>query len=127
MNLGLENRIAVKQPLPNLVLSNSLRLSVTGLIKTLADELAPFGIRANAICREWTRTTRVAQLLEDRARRSGATPEDEAATIAPYIPLGRKGTPEELVAAVAFLVSDAASFVNGVSPLVDGGMARGVT
>jgi 3-oxoacyl-[acyl-carrier protein] reductase len=119
--------ITVKQPLPNLILSNSLRLGVTGLIKTLADELAPFGVRANAICPGWTRTARVEQLLEDRARRRGSTTEDEAAKIAADIPMGRMGTPEEFAAAAAFLVSDAASYINGVSLLVDGGMARGVT
>jgi len=117
--------ITVKQPLPNLVLSNSLRLGVAGLIKTLANELAPFGIRANAICPGWTRTARVDQLLEDRAQRNGTTPEDEAAKIAAEVPLGRMGTPEEFAAAAAFLVSEAASFINGVSLLVDGGMARG--
>lgn len=119
--------ITVKQPLPNLVLSNSLRLGVTGLVKTLADELAPFGIRANAICPGWTRTARVEQLLEDRAQRSGTTVEEEAAKVAADIPMGRMGTPEEFAAAAAFLVSDAASFINGVSLLVDGGMYRGVT
>jgi 3-oxoacyl-[acyl-carrier protein] reductase len=119
--------ITVKQPLPNLVLSNSLRLGVTGLIKTLADELGPSGVRVNAICPGWTRTARVEQLLADRAMRSGGTPEDEAEQIAADIPLGRMGTPEEFAAAAAFLVSEAASFINGVSLLVDGGMARGVT
>ncbi len=118
--------ITVKQPLPNLVLSNSLRLGVTGLIKTLADELAPSGVRVNAICPGWTRTARVEQLLEDRARREGTTVEEEAETIAAAIPLGRMGTPEEFAAVAAFLVSEAASFVNGVSLLVDGGMYRGM-
>lgn len=119
--------ITVKQPLPNLILSNSLRLGVIGLIKTLADELGPLGIRANALCPGWTRTARVEQLLQDRARRNGTTPEDEAAKIAAGIPLGRMGTPEEFAAAAAFLVSDAASYINGVSLLVDGGMARPMT
>jgi 3-oxoacyl-[acyl-carrier protein] reductase len=118
--------ITVKQPLPNLVLSNSLRLGVTGLIKTLADELAPFDIRVNALCPGWTRTARVDQLLEDRARRNHTSLEEEAATIAADIPLGRMGTPEEFAAAAAFLVSEAASFITGVSLLVDGGMYRGV-
>ena len=117
--------ITVKQPLPNLVLSNSLRLGVTGLIKTLADELAPFGIRVNAICPGWTRTARVDQLLKDRAQRNATTSEEEAARIAENIPMRRMGRPEEFAAAAAFLVSDAASYVNGVSLLVDGGMYRG--
>jgi 3-oxoacyl-[acyl-carrier protein] reductase len=119
--------VTVKQPLPNLVLSNSLRLGVTGLVKTLADELASSGIRVNAICPGWTRTARVDQLLRDRAERSVTTPDDEAAKIAAAIPLGRMGTPAEFANAAVFLVSSAASYVTGVSLLVDGGMYRGVT
>jgi len=119
--------ISVKQPMPNLILSNSLRLGVVGLVKTLADELAPFGIRANAICPGWTHTERVTQLLRDRARRNGTTPEEEAAAIAAAIPLRRMGRPEEFAAAAAFLVSPAASYITGVSLLVDGGLYRGAT
>jgi 3-oxoacyl-[acyl-carrier protein] reductase len=118
--------ITVKQPLPNLALSNSLRLSIIGLIKTLADELAPFGIRVNGICPGWTRTDRVDQLLQDRAKRRVTTPEEEAAKVAIDIPMGRMGTPEEFAQAAAFLVSSAASYITGVSLLVDGGMYRGV-
>ncbi len=119
--------ITVKQPLPNLILSNSLRLGVTGLVKTLADELAPFGVRVNGICPGWTRTSRVEQLLQDRAERNGTTPDEEAVKIAAAIPMGRMGTPEEFATAAAFLVSPAASYITGVSLLVDGGMYRGVT
>ncbi len=119
--------LTVKQPLPNLILSNSLRLGVVGLVKTLADELAPYGIRVNSICPGWTRTTRVDQLLRDRAERNSTTPDKEAAKIAGAIPLGRMGRPEEFAAAAAFLVSDAASYITGVSLLVDGGMYRGVS
>jgi len=118
--------VSVKQPLPNLILSNSLRLGVIGLVKTLADELAPSGIRVNGICPGWTRTARVDQLLRDRAGRNSTTPEEEAAKIEAAIPLGRMGTPEEFAAAAAFLVSPAASYVTGVSLLVNGGMYRGV-
>jgi 3-oxoacyl-[acyl-carrier protein] reductase len=118
--------VTVKQPLPNLVLSNSLRLSIIGLIKTLADELAPFGIRVNGICPGWTRTDRVDQLLRDRAMRKLTTVEEEAAQIAIDIPMGRMGTPEEFARAAAFLVSPAASYITGVSLLVDGGMYRGM-
>jgi 3-oxoacyl-[acyl-carrier protein] reductase len=117
--------MSVKQPLPDLVLSNSLRLAVTGLVKSLADELGPDGVRVNAICPGWTRTDRVEQLLRDRAARDGSTPEAEAARIAEAIPLGRMATPDEFARAAAFLVSPAASYVHGVSLLVDGGFYRG--
>jgi NAD(P)-dependent dehydrogenase (short-subunit alcohol dehydrogenase family) len=89
-------------------------------------DLAPFGIRANAICPGWTRTARVEQLLRDRAARNSTTVEEEAARITATIPLGRLGRPEEFAAAAAFLVSPAASYVTGVSLLVDGGMYRGM-
>jgi 3-oxoacyl-[acyl-carrier protein] reductase len=116
---------SVKQPVPNLVLSNSLRLGVIGLVKSLADELGPWGIRVNAICPGWTRTDRVEQLLRDRAQRNGTSEEAEGQAIAAAIPLGRMGDAEEFARVATFLVSPAASYVNGVSLLVDGGRYRG--
>jgi 3-oxoacyl-[acyl-carrier protein] reductase len=117
--------VSVRQPLPNLMLSNSLRLAVVGMMKTLADELAPDGIRVNVVCPGWTRTARVEQLLKDRAERNRTTVEEEAEQITSSIPLGRMGTPEEFGRVVAFLASPAASYVHGVSLLIDGGMFRG--
>jgi 3-oxoacyl-[acyl-carrier protein] reductase len=119
--------ITAKQPLPGLMLSNSLRLAVTGLVKTLSDEWAQDGIRVNAVCPGWTRTERVDELLSDRAEKSSSSLEEEATKVATQIPLGRMGKPEELARVVAFLASPAASYVTGVSLLVDGGMYRGVT
>ncbi|MBL7200592.1 MAG: SDR family oxidoreductase [Anaerolineae bacterium] len=118
--------LSVKQPLPNLVLSNSLRMGVTGLVKSLADELAPSGTRVNAICPGWTLTDRVEHLLADRATRGGTSVQAEGRAITAAIPLGCMGTPEEFARVATFLVSPAASYVTGVSLLVDGGMYRGV-
>ncbi len=118
--------VSVKQPLPNLILSNSLRMAVVGMVKTLADELAPDGIRVNAVCPGWTKTERVEQLLRDRAARNGTSVEEEEAKITAAIPLGRMATPEEFARAVAFLASPAASYITGISLLVDGGLYRGV-
>ncbi|MGD8822066.1 MAG: SDR family NAD(P)-dependent oxidoreductase, partial [Anaerolineales bacterium] len=69
--------VSVKQPIDNLILSNSIRLAVIGLIKSLANELAPQGIRANSINPTWTFTSRVEQLLSDRAERNGTSLEEE--------------------------------------------------
>jgi 3-oxoacyl-[acyl-carrier protein] reductase len=114
----------VKQPLDNLVLSNSLRLAVIGLIKSLANELGPKGIRVNSINPGWTLTERVEQLLADRAARNGTTPEEEAAKITSEIPLGRMETAEEFARAAVWLASPAASFIHGHALVIDGGLVK---
>jgi 3-oxoacyl-[acyl-carrier protein] reductase len=116
---------SVKQPMDNLILSSSLRLGVTGLVKSLSNELAPDGIRVNAVCPGWTRTERVDELLQARSAKSGLTAEEEIARIAADTPLGRMGEPDELARAAVFLASPAASYITGVSLLVDGGQHKG--
>lgn len=117
--------LSVKQPIDNLVLSNSIRLGVIGLTKSMANELGPRGIRVNSILPGWTRTSRVAELLEGRAQARGTSPEIEADRIARSFPLGRLAEPEEFARAAVFLASPAASYVHGVALLVDGGACQG--
>lgn len=116
---------SVRQPIPNLVLSNSIRLAVIGLTKTLSQELGPDRIRVNSILPGWTYTERVEELMGARAARSGKTREEEAAGITATVPLGRMGRPEEFANVAVFLCSPAASFVNGVMLQVDGGIYKG--
>jgi 3-oxoacyl-[acyl-carrier protein] reductase len=115
---------SVKQPIENLVLSNSVRMAVVGLMKSLAGELGPRGIRVNSIHPGWTATERVVHLFEDRARRAGTTPESEAEKIIRSVPLGRLATVEEYGRTVAWLASPAASFVHGHALFLDGGIVQ---
>lgn len=116
---------SVKQPIPNLVLSNSIRLAVIGLTKSLALELGNEGIRFNSILPAFTETERTLDLMKDRARRSGTTMEDEIKKQATSSSLGRLASPEEFAKVAAFLCSPAASYVTGVMLAVDGGMYKG--
>lgn len=116
--------ITVKQPIDHMILSNSLRLAVIGLMKSLANELGPKGIRVNSINPTWTWTERVEQLLGDRAKRSGKTIEEEAASVTSIVPLGRMGTVEEFGRTVSWLASPAASFIHGHALMFDGGATK---
>jgi 3-oxoacyl-[acyl-carrier protein] reductase len=114
--------LSVKQPIENLVLSNSLRLGVIGLTKTLANELGPYGIRVNTVLPGWTRTSRVIELLAERAESNGTSVSLEAQRIAGTFPLGRMAEPDEVAKATVFLASPAASYIHGVALQVDGGV-----
>jgi 3-oxoacyl-[acyl-carrier protein] reductase len=113
--------ISVKEPIDNLILSNSLRMGVIGLTKSLAKELGPDGIRVNSVLPGWTRTERVTQLMQSRAQQQGITVDEAAARQAAGTPLGRMGEPEEFANMAVFLCSPAASYVTGVMVPVDGG------
>lgn len=117
---------AVKQPVDGLLLSNSIRAAVTGLARTLANEYAAHGITVNNVCPGYTRTARLDNLAAAISARTGAQQEDVFADWTRQIPAGRIGTPEEFAAVVAFLASARASYVNGTSIAVDGGMVRGL-
>ena len=118
--------ISVKQPIPNLVLSNSIRAATVGLTKTLALELGSEGIRFNSILPSWTKTERVDTLLADRAKQKGTTLKDEINAQNEQSPLGRMAQPEEFAKAAAFLLSPTASYITGVMLTVDGGTYKGL-
>ena len=112
---------SVKQPLARLITSNSLRLAVVGIMKSLANELGPKGIRVNSINPAWTWTDRIEQLMTDRAEAAGTSVEEEAAKAAEALPLRRMGTLDEYGKSIAWLASRAASFVHGHALMFDGG------
>ncbi len=117
--------VSVKQPIPGLLLSNSVRAATIGLTKTLALELGSTGIRFNSILPGWTETERVSYLLGARAKQNGTTVEEEYWKQVGDTPLGRMATAEEFGNVAAFLVSPAASYVTGVMLAVDGGAYQG--
>ena len=114
----------VKQPVDGMLLSNSIRSAVTGLARTLANEYAPHGITVNNVCPGYTRTGRLDDIAGAMSSRAGVKPEDVFANWIKQIPAGRVGTPEEFAAVVTFLASERASYVNGVSLAIDGGIVR---
>jgi 3-oxoacyl-[acyl-carrier protein] reductase len=116
--------VSIKEPVTHLILSNSLRMAVIGLMKSLANELGPKGIQVNTINPAWTWTERVQQLMADRAARNQTTLEEEAAKVATEIPLGRMGTVEEYGRAIVWLASPAASFIHGHALMFDGGATK---
>jgi len=114
-----------KQPMLNLVLSNSVRAATAGLVKSLAMELGKEHIRFNSIMPGWTVTERVEELMTFRAKNNNTSAEIEAAKVITEIPLGRMARPEEFANVAAFLVSPAASYIHGVALPVDGGIIKG--
>ena len=116
--------IAVKQPVDNLMLSNSLRAAVTGFARTLANEVATWGITVNNIMPGYTRTERVEELARMMAEKEGIRPAEFIGRWESEIPMRRLGEPRELAGLAAFLVSERASYITGTSIPVDGGWIR---
>jgi 3-oxoacyl-[acyl-carrier protein] reductase len=118
--------IAAKQPVANLILSNSLRAGVTGFSKTLAAEVGEYGITVNTILPGYTATERVEELANHIATNEGIDAADVRKRWEAEIPLGRLADPKEFAAMAAFLVSERASYVTGSSIAVDGGWIKSV-
>ena len=116
--------ISVKQPIDNLILSNSIRLALVGMAKTLSNQLAADGITINNIATGLTRTQRVESLAELKSAGTGRSVEQVLADMVSDVPMKRLASPEELADAVAFLVSERASYITGTTIQVDGGYIK---
>jgi 3-oxoacyl-[acyl-carrier protein] reductase len=117
---------SVKQPISNLILSNSVRAATVGLTKSLANELGEYGIRVNSLLPGWTHTERVEEIMQTRANINKTTYDEEIAAVTRGIPMARMANPEEIGKAAAFLVSQAASYITGIMLSVDGGINQGL-
>ena len=117
---------STKEMIEGLLLSNMMRAAVVGMAKTLSKELGPDGIRSICVAPGRIDTPRLRELDEVNAARSGESVEEIRAKSHASIPLGRYGRPEEVGEVIAFLASPRASYVNGITVLVDGGMLNGI-
>ncbi|MFC5649924.1 SDR family oxidoreductase [Paenibacillus solisilvae] len=117
---------SVKQPIPGLILSNTFRSGIVGLAKTLSSELAPYNILVNTISPGRIGTERIEELDAIKAKQQGISIEQVREESKKTIPLGRYGEVEEFGKTVAFIASEAASYITGSSLLIDGGMVKGI-
>jgi 3-oxoacyl-[acyl-carrier protein] reductase len=118
--------IAAKQPVDNLILSNSIRAGILGLTKTLANELAESNILANSVCPGYTLTERVEELATFEEEKTGKPRIEMIQEWAKTIPLKRMADPREIADVVVFLASERASYITGTVIQVDGGWIRGI-
>jgi 3-oxoacyl-[acyl-carrier protein] reductase len=112
---------SVKQPLKGLGVSNTIRAAVANWSKTLSLEVAPFGITVNNVLPGATATQRLSSIIENKSQKQNHTIDEVEQEMLAEIPAGRFGKPEEIAAAVAFLASPAAAYINGINIPVDGG------
>lgn len=116
---------SIKQPIPGLLLSNAFRMGLLGLGKSLAEELAPYGILVNTVGPGRIATDRTVYLDSLKAEKRGVPVEQVQEESRRAIPLQRYGDPEEFARVVAFLASGASSYVTGTALMVDGGLVKG--
>jgi 3-oxoacyl-[acyl-carrier protein] reductase len=116
--------MSAKQPIEGLLLSNTVRAGLTGWAKTVSNEVAAEGVTVNNVAPGYTLTERQAELAEVRGQASGKSKQEMIESWATQTPIRRMATPAEIAAAVAFLASERASYITGVTLQVDGGWVR---
>lgn len=116
--------LTVKQPAESLILSNAYRSALTAFSKTLAGELAPFGVTVNCVCPGYTNTERLKELSASLAAKRNVAEAEVRRDWEKSIPAGRLGRPEEVADLIVFLASERAGYITGASILVDGGLVR---
>lgn len=119
--------LSVKQPVDNLILSNSLRSAVTGWAKTLSNQVGKFNITVNNVAPGYTLTARLYELAVSRAKQSGDSHEHVLASMANDVPMKRLARPDEVGSLVVYLASEQAGFITGSTIAVDGGVIKGTT
>jgi len=118
--------VSVKQPIDGLLFSNTMRAGLTGWAKTVSNEVAADNVTVNNVAPGYTLTERQDELAEARARALGKTKEEMIELWAGQTPIRRLASPEEIAAAIAFLASERASYITGVTLQVDGGWVKGL-
>ncbi|HLF80899.1 MAG TPA: SDR family oxidoreductase, partial [Anaerolineales bacterium] len=118
--------VSVKQPIADLVLSNAVRASVVGLVKSLANEFGKDGILVNNVAPGYTATERLSELAGTRALAASVSEQEIYQRWAADVPLRRLGRPEEIADTIVWLASDRASYITGQTILVDGGIYKGL-
>lgn len=115
---------SVKEPIPGLGVSNTIRNAVANWAKTLAGELGEFGITVNNVLPGFTDTERLDQIIKVKAQRENMSEKDMAELMKSYVPAKRFAKPEETAAAITFLASESAAYINGINLPVDGGRTK---
>jgi len=118
--------ISAAQPVDNLILSNTMRAGITGLMKSLANEYGRYGITFNCLMPGYTETERMEHVLEGVVKARGVSLAEAKDTMSKDVPVGRMGQPQEFAALAAFLASERASYITGTSIPVDGGWIKGI-
>ncbi|PJA97085.1 MAG: 3-oxoacyl-ACP reductase [Ignavibacteriales bacterium CG_4_9_14_3_um_filter_34_10] len=119
--------LSVKQPVDNLILSNSIRSAITAMTKTLSNEIGSFNITVNNVAPGYTLTGRLYELAVNKAKETGESHEHILANMSAEVPLKRLARPDEIGSLIVYLSSEQASFITGTTILIDGGVVKSIS